>query len=75
MEFVDYCSNYYYYYYDIKVEVLCNILPSDVHNFNLDYKNLIERKDILGKETSIKKNNIYFDIYDDGTVEKKIIIE
>jgi hypothetical protein len=31
--------------------------------------------DILGRETKGKKNESFFYIYDDRTVEKKIIIE
>ena len=36
---------------------------------------LIKITDILGRETKEKKNTPLFYIYDDGTVEKKIIIE
>ena len=38
-------------------------------------KTLIKIVDILGRETNPKANNLLFYIYDDGTVEKKIIIE
>jgi len=31
--------------------------------------------DMLGQETPYKRNTLLFYIYDDGTVEKKIIIE
>jgi hypothetical protein len=31
--------------------------------------------DILGRESNEKKNNLLFYIYDDGTVEKRIVIE
>ncbi|MEC9208831.1 MAG: hypothetical protein VX762_00200 [Bacteroidota bacterium] len=68
-------NNYYYFYYDIEVETACIILPSDANNISQDYKKLIKTKDILGKETNTKQNNIYFYIYDDGTVEKRIVIE
>ena len=40
-----------------------------------DNKQLIEIVDILGRKTKGKKNELLFYIYDDGTVEKKIIIE
>ena len=38
-------------------------------------KTLIKIVDILGRETNPKANALLFYIYDDGTVEKKIIIE
>jgi hypothetical protein len=70
-------NNYYYFYYDIEVESLCISLPTQVNEqeINRSNKKLIQIKDILGKETSTKQNNILFYIYDDGTVEKRIIIE
>ena len=42
------------------------------HNLN---KQLIQVIDILGRESKGLKNQPLFYIYDDGTVEKKIIIE
>ena len=39
-------------------------------------KNLIKKIDILGRESKpLQKNQPLFYIYDDGTVEKKIILE
>ena len=38
-------------------------------------KTLIKIVDILGRETNPKANTLLFYIYDDGTVQKKIIIE
>ena len=38
-------------------------------------RTLIEIKDVLGRKTKINNNKPLFYIYDDGTVEKKIIIE
>ena len=38
-------------------------------------KKLIKITDVLGRETKAKNNNSLFYIYDDGSVEKKIIIE
>jgi len=39
------------------------------------YKELISIVDVLGKENKGTKNEPLFYIYDDGTVEKQIIIE
>ena len=41
----------------------------------LNSKNLVRVLDILGKETENHRNQVVFYIYDDGSVEKKIIIE
>ena len=47
-----------------------------LHNlFGKTAKKLIKIFDILGRETIYKTNVPLFYIYDDGTVEKKIILE
>ena len=38
-------------------------------------KNLHEVKDLLGRKTKIINNKVLFYIYDDGTVEKKFIVD
>ena len=38
-------------------------------------KELLQTTDILGRETKETKNTLLFYIYDDGTVEKRIVIE
>jgi hypothetical protein len=38
-------------------------------------KELLKVTDLLGRETKGSKNEVLFYIYDDGTVEKKIILE
>ena len=38
-------------------------------------KNIIKVIDVLGRQTKYLKNQPLFYIYDDGTVEKKIIID
>ena len=44
-------------------------------NINNTSKTLIKVTDVLGQDTKEKTNTTLFYIYDDGTVEKKIIIE
>jgi hypothetical protein len=46
-----------------------------IHNYALENRRLIKILDILGKESKEIKNQSLFYIYDDGTVEKKLIIE
>jgi hypothetical protein len=38
-------------------------------------KNLLKTINLLGKETNISRNNILLNIYNDGTVEKRIVVE
>jgi hypothetical protein len=38
-------------------------------------KQIVKAVDVLGKKTKGKNNKILFIIFDDGTIEKKIIIE
>ena len=54
----------------------CNSNISSYFNDNSNFtKNLIEVNDMLGKETPYRKNTPLLYIYDDGTVEKRIVIE
>ena len=41
----------------------------------INTRTLLKVADVLGRETMCKKHELLFYIYDDGTVEKKIIIE
>ena len=54
--------------------VLPTINPTGIIDNNLE-KDIIRIKDLLGRDTEESKNVPLFYIYDDGTVEKKIIIE
>ena len=65
--------SYYYFFYDIKVEVLCDDISSGINTINSN-KILIKNIDLLGR-TNNPSNTLLFYMYDDGTVEKKIIIE
>ena len=70
-------DNYYYFYYDVEVETPCIIL-NGLDEYLEDVRNevrLLNITDILGREVKGFQNGILFYIYDDGTVEKKIIIE
>jgi len=42
---------------------------------NHSFRELIKVTDLLGRETKGTKNEVLFYIYDDGTVEKRIVIE
>ena len=56
-----------YYYY--------NSNPSSIIENYKSNKELLKVTDLLGRETKGTKNEVLFYIYDDGTVEKRIIIE
>ena len=66
--------SYYYFFYDIEVEILCYDITSAINTIISD-KKLIKSIDLLGRVTHNQYNSVLFYIYDDGTVEKKIIIE
>ena len=67
-------AGYYYFYYNINVEVQCFDVASIESSVSQIEKQIIKVIDILGRET-IQTNQPLFYIYDDGTVEKKIIID
>tara|TARA_B100001142_G_scaffold322339_1_gene370400 strand:- start:4760 stop:5521 length:762 start_codon:yes stop_codon:yes gene_type:complete len=50
------------------------LLPTAIADIKTK-KELLKITDLLGKETKGKKNEALFYIYDDGTVEKRIVIE
>jgi len=56
---------------------LCNTGSTIIeeHNTNTTNKELLKITDLLGRETKGAKNQPLFYIYDDGTVEKRIVIE
>ena len=53
---------------------LCHT-PTAINHIKQDNKNLIKIIDVLGRTATATKNTPLFYIYDNGTVEKKIIIE
>ncbi len=68
-------AGYYYFYYNIEVEAVCLEVNTNYNNINNTKKKIIRTINILGKEINERNNEPFFHIYDDGTVEKKIIIE
>jgi hypothetical protein len=50
-------------------------IPSGILNGTNTEKALLKITDMLGQETPYRKNTPLFYIYDDGTVEKRIVIE
>ena len=54
---------------------LCDNGTSAIDGINSSERTLIKIMDVLGRETPYKKNTPLFYLYDDGTVEKRIIID
>ena len=54
---------------------LCDNGTSAIDEINSSERILIKIVDVLGRETPYKKNTSLFYIYDNGTVEKRIIID
>ena len=50
-------------------------MPLGIDDIVLDNKKLIKIVDILGRDKNKNKNEILFYLYDDGKVEKRIILE
>ena len=62
-------------FYDGTLAIPCSV-ATNVNNQVVTQKGkLIKIIDVLGRQTKGKKNEPLFYIYDDGTVEKRIIIE
>ena len=59
---------------DYLTNIFCNNI-NQVSEFLYPSKNLIKVVDIFGRETQENKNSLQFHLYDDGTVEKRIVIE
>ena len=60
--------------FDINGLIECNTTSNqEINNFH--NKKTLAITDMLGRNTKVLKNIPLFYIYDDGTVEKKIIIE
>ena len=49
--------------------------PVGIENATSDNNKLLKVLDILGRETNGKKKQLLFYIYNDGTIEKKIVID
>ncbi len=64
---IDFIDTTYQYY-----NLNCNV-TTDVKNF-IPHKKLIKVTDLLGRETSQNKQPLFY-IFNDGTVEKRIVIE
>ena len=65
--------SYYYFFYDIELIVPCLDFTNEINEV-INTSKLIKIIDVLGREKK-QTNQPLFYIYNDGTVEKKIIIE
>ena len=68
--------SYYYFFYDIELIIPCLDFTNEINEV-ISTSKLIKITDVLGREKKQKNktNQPLFYIYDDGTVEKKIILE
>ena len=58
-----------------EVSLLVNVIISSVEDFTPYRKKIIKSTDILGREKKPQVNTPFFEIYDDGTIEKRIFVE
>ena len=66
---------YYYFYYDIEVEVPCDNTVSSIDDIEQLSKELVKILDVLGREVVPNSNQTLFYLFNDGTTEKKIVVE
>jgi len=66
---------YYYFYYNIEVEVPCEDIVANISNVDAYNRKLVKIIDVLGREINIVEDVPLFYIYDDGTVNKRILID
>jgi len=66
--------DYYYFFYDIEVEILCDDISAGISSSKTN-KNVIKSVDVLGRNNKESKNSLLIYFYDDGTVDKKIILK
>ena len=68
---------YYYFYYNIEVESKCfDVSTNLIVEYELNSKRkLLKITDVLGKEIKELKNTVLFYIYDDGLIERKMVLE
>lgn len=59
----------------IVIHINLTITTIGILDITQNESNLVKITDMLGQEKSYRKNNTLFYIYNDGTVEKRIVIE
>ena len=67
--------DYYYFYYNIEVEVPCDNTILGLNNVDKTTRSVLKVTDVLGREVGYSSNQTLFYLFDDGTVEKRIIVE
>ena len=67
--------DYYYFYYNIEVEVPCENNVTAISDIAKSNKELLRIIDVLGREAKVNSNQTLFYLFNDGTVEKKIVVE
>ena len=67
--------DYYYFFYNIEVEVDCQDISIIINEHTINKSKILRITDVLGRCSKEIKNQTLFYIYDDGIVEKRIILE
>ena len=60
---------------DSIVNLNLTVTTTGISDITSNKSNLVKITDVLGKETPYRRNTTLFYIYNDGTVEKKVVIE
>ncbi len=67
--------DYYYFYYNIEVEVPCDNTILGLNNVDKPTRSMFKVTDVLGREVGYSSNQTLFYLFDDGTVEKRIVVD
>ena len=66
---------YYYFYYDIEVEIPCENISTGFSSVENNNPRLLRMIDVLGREIYDSSSKLLFYIYEDGTSQKRILID
>ncbi|MAW21060.1 MAG: hypothetical protein CMD16_01520 [Flavobacteriales bacterium] len=67
--------DYYYFYYNIEVEVPCDNTILGLNHVDKPTRSMFKVTDVLGREVGYSSNQTLFYLFDDGTVEKRIVVD
>ena len=65
---------YYYFFYDIEVEALCNNPLTSIEPDIISEPKLLRITNLLGQEVDVTKGEVLLYHYDDGSVQKLVLV-
>ena len=65
---------YYYFFYDIEVEALCNDPLTSIEPNVISEPKLLRITNLLGQEVDVTTGEVLLYHYDDGSVQKLVLV-